>query len=248
MTEPPEDPIEERLRAILRAEADSVDPSPEALNAIRARTQRTSWLTALVNASWLRPSLAVGAAALIACSVLLGTPQVRDQILPQSLTTPTEDTQTPPEDGGGSEGAETEPGRVPPRPDPAERPSGGADPTSGPAAPDEPDSSAVPFGTTEHCATGSSPAPDPQPSATAGTGGTGDGQTSGDECASSGDPVEPSEEPPPQDPGDGSTGDSTPPPAGGGDTGGDGGDTPTTAPDTSAGAGADTGDTVTETN
>ncbi|MBB4930314.1 hypothetical protein F4561_001134 [Lipingzhangella halophila] len=77
MSEPFDDRNEERLRSILRAEADSVDPSPEALNLIRARTERNRFAF-----SWLRPLLAVGAAAAIAGSVLIGAPQVREQMLP----------------------------------------------------------------------------------------------------------------------------------------------------------------------
>ncbi|CAM4104818.1 hypothetical protein GCM10009799_18060 [Nocardiopsis rhodophaea] len=88
MTDPYDEAIDERLRAILRAEADSVTPSPEGLEKIRARTeQRRVWWT--FGLPWIRPVLAVGAAALIAGSVLIGTPQVREQLLPSSLTSPT---------------------------------------------------------------------------------------------------------------------------------------------------------------
>ncbi|ASU84817.1 hypothetical protein CDO52_20240 [Nocardiopsis gilva YIM 90087] len=88
MTDPYDEGIDERLSAILRAEADSVMPSPEGLEKIRARTeQRRVWST--FGLPWIRPVLAVGAAALIAGSVLIGTPQVRDQLLPSSLTSPT---------------------------------------------------------------------------------------------------------------------------------------------------------------
>ncbi|GAB3481207.1 hypothetical protein [Nocardiopsis coralliicola] len=81
MTEPFNDETEERLRAILRAEADAVDPSPEALTRIRERAEGRSaagWFAV----PWLRPALAVGAAAAIAGTVLLGTPQFRDQVFP----------------------------------------------------------------------------------------------------------------------------------------------------------------------
>src|SRR5690606_8429145 len=69
MTDPFDEGFEERLRAALRAEADSVEPSPEALATIRERTERrgrTGWL----GLPWLRPALAVGAAAAIAGTVL----------------------------------------------------------------------------------------------------------------------------------------------------------------------------------
>lgn len=113
MTEPSDDALEERLRTILSAEADSVDPSPEALTQIRARTENNRF-AAWFGAPWLRPALAVGAAALIAGSVLLGTPQLRDQVLPQSLTT------APSEDGSadGNGGGHASDGVEPQKPSP----------------------------------------------------------------------------------------------------------------------------------
>ncbi|QBI53313.1 hypothetical protein [Streptomonospora litoralis] len=235
MTEPPDDAFEERLRALLRAEADSVDPSPEALNAIRSRTQRGSnWFSALLNASWLRPSLAVGAAAVIAGSVLLGTPQVRDQILPQSLTTPAEEHEPAPERGEGGPGQDEDDvsGKAEPEPDPADRPSGGAEPTRRPPEPESTGGSAAPFGTTQHCA-GSAPPPTPAPSPSPGTTQARPGGKPGapdSECESTDEPTVPTEEPSQSDPGDGSTGGSTPPP-GDGDQGADGTTPPTTGPE-----------------
>lgn len=242
MTEPPHDPIEERLRAILRAEADSVDPSPEALNAIRSRTQRTSWATGLLNASWLRPSLAVGAAALIVGSVLLGTPQVRDQILPQSLTTPASESGTGPRDDPSGDGA---PSQAPSTPGPAELPSEGAVPPPGSPSPGPTEGDSTPLGTDDPCAAGSPAPPAPRPSASPdGTGDSTDG-TSGTGCDSTEEPSDPTQEPPPDDPGDGSGDDSSSPPddgVGGGDGGVDDG-TSTTAPeDTTSGSGE--GDTA----
>ncbi|GAB3459596.1 hypothetical protein GCM10027570_43850 [Streptomonospora sediminis] len=245
MTEPPDDSIEERLRAILRAEAGSVDSSPEALNAIRARTQqRSGWFAALFNAPWLRPSLAVGAAALIVGSVLMGAPQVRDQILPQSLTSPAQSGQGG--SGGGDNGASDKDaltGETPPeQEDPADRPSGGAEPTADPGTPADPDDETQSYGTTEHCISGTEPTHNPKPTSSAGgtaTGGPGGGSgTSGSRsgCGPSGRPTAPGEHPPPEQPGDGSTGDSTTPPgdtSGEDDSAGDGG-TPTTGPDDTA--------------
>ncbi|WP_052809777.1 hypothetical protein [Streptomonospora alba] len=239
MTEPPHDPIEERLRAILRAEADSVDPSPEALNAIRSRTQRTSWATVLLNASWLRPSLAVGAAALIVGSVLLGTPQVRDQILPQSLTTPASESGTSPRDDPSGDGA---PSEAPSTPGPAELPSEGAVPPPGSPSPGPTEGDSTPLGTDDPCTAGS---PAPRPSASPdGTGDSADG-TSGTGCGSTEEPSDPTQEPPPDDPGDGSEGDSSSPPddgAGGGDGGVDDGTSTTPPDDTTSGSGE--GDTA----
>jgi hypothetical protein len=79
-TDPTNPEFEEQLRQILKAEADSVAPSGEALQLIRDRTDRhrgSAWF----GLPWLRPALAVAGAALIAASVLMSTPQVRDQVL-----------------------------------------------------------------------------------------------------------------------------------------------------------------------
>ncbi|GAA3755332.1 hypothetical protein HDA32_004195 [Spinactinospora alkalitolerans] len=92
MTEPFDDRFEERLRAAMSAEADSVQPSPDALDRIRTRTERNRmpWF----GLTWLRPAVAVAAAALIVGSVLLGTPQIRDQVLPDSMTAASESQET----------------------------------------------------------------------------------------------------------------------------------------------------------
>ncbi len=118
MSEPFDDRTEERLRAILRAEAGSVDPSPEALERIRARTERNRFAF-----PWLRPLLAVGAAAAIAASVFVGAPQVREQVL-QDLFPASgseQSSQTDPE--GGQAAEEPEPSPEPTGPDGAEQPS-----------------------------------------------------------------------------------------------------------------------------
>ncbi|WP_017536681.1 hypothetical protein [Nocardiopsis halophila] len=102
MSEPFDEGTEERLRAILRSEADSVEPSPEALNMIRERTQsRRSPLWS--GLPWLRPVVAVGAAAAIAGSVLMGTPQLRDQIFFAANDTGTPQQQERPEGDGAGE-------------------------------------------------------------------------------------------------------------------------------------------------
>ncbi|KUP95207.1 prolipoprotein diacylglyceryl transferase [Thermobifida cellulosilytica] len=78
------DDFEERLRAALRAEADSIPISHDALERIRARTERRR-LFPWSGLVWFRPVVAVCAAVLIAGSVLLGTPQIRDHVLPGSF-------------------------------------------------------------------------------------------------------------------------------------------------------------------
>ncbi|MFD7366194.1 hypothetical protein ACFV4I_08050 [Nocardiopsis alba] len=72
--------FEEQLRRMLQAEADTVSPSAEGLNLIRERTERhrrSSWF----GLPWLRPVAAVAAAVLIVASVIISSPQVRDQVL-----------------------------------------------------------------------------------------------------------------------------------------------------------------------
>ncbi|WP_304454077.1 hypothetical protein [Nocardiopsis sp. YSL2] len=79
-TDPANSEFEDQLRQILKAEADTVAPGAEALQLIRDRTDRhrdTSWF----GLPWLRPALAVAGAGLIAASVVMSTPQVRDQVL-----------------------------------------------------------------------------------------------------------------------------------------------------------------------
>ncbi|WP_026120545.1 hypothetical protein [Nocardiopsis potens] len=198
MTDPFDEGIEERLRAALRAEAGSVEPSPEALAAIRERTERrrrTGWL----GLPWLRPALAVGAAAAIAGTVLMGTPQFRDQLLPASFDSRAEQDQegprdlavsereanddTRPESDRESPGAEDPSGRgEEDRPggaeDPAEEESGGA---SIACVTPEPDDSADPSpsassrdGTEQDPAAPQAPECDPE-EGSGGTDGEGDG-------------------------------------------------------------------------
>ncbi|RNL86149.1 hypothetical protein [Halostreptopolyspora alba] len=129
MNEPSDDRTEERLRAVLRAEADSVKPSPEALNLIRARTERKRFAF-----SWLRPLLAVGAAAAIAGSVVIGAPQVREQVLPELFPASGTERQTQSEeqDDGGQAARETEPAPDETGSDEIEYPSKGETPPPNP--------------------------------------------------------------------------------------------------------------------
>lgn len=106
MTDPSNDDFEERLRAALHAEADSVSPSADALEKIRTRTERNR-LAFWIRLPWLRPLLAVGAAVAIAGSVIVGTPQMRDQILPESFTPSAHHRPTPPTDTLGHANSET---------------------------------------------------------------------------------------------------------------------------------------------
>lgn len=79
-TDPTEHDFEAKLRQLLKAEADQVSPSAEGLNLIRERTDR-NYGSAWLGLPWLRPAVAVAGAVLIAASVVISTPQVRDQVL-----------------------------------------------------------------------------------------------------------------------------------------------------------------------
>ncbi|WP_159939900.1 MULTISPECIES: hypothetical protein [unclassified Nocardiopsis] len=130
-TNPTNDPFEEQLRQLLKAEADTVTTSPEALNLIRERTERNRgsiWF----GLPWLRPALAVAGAGLIAASVIMSSPQVRDQVL-EIVPAGADRQGTPPEevpDGGvvpSTSSTDSAPGQAqqeqPPPPDPATPPS-----------------------------------------------------------------------------------------------------------------------------
>ena len=107
------DDFEKRLRAALHAAADDIPISHDALERIRARTERRS-LFPWTGLAWFRPVVAVGAAVLIAGSVLLGTPQLRNQVLPGSFVSAS-DTQRAEETPSQSPQAPADPeGVVPP--------------------------------------------------------------------------------------------------------------------------------------
>lgn len=100
--DPNEPEFENRLRQILRAEADEVSPSAEGLNLIRERTERQRG-SAWFGLPWLRPATAVAAAVLIVASVIMSSPQVRDQVL-EIVPAGADSEGAPPEahDGGDS--------------------------------------------------------------------------------------------------------------------------------------------------
>ena len=132
-TDPANDDFETRLRQILREEADGVTPSPEALNLIRERTSARrggAWF----GLSWLRPALAVAGAVLIAASVVMSTPRVREQVL--EMVPAGADRQTTPaeQDGGGV--AAPAPGLEEPAPEPETfAPEPSPEPSSEPSEP-----------------------------------------------------------------------------------------------------------------
>lgn len=140
-----EDQFEAQLRRLLEAEADSVQPSAEGLNLIRERTEKgraASWF----GLPWLRPALAVAGAVMIAASVIMSSPQVRDQVL-DIVPAGADRDDTPPVDSDGtdnggeaaapdtstdSDGGTTQPEGAPaetpdPTPTPEERPTDSED-------------------------------------------------------------------------------------------------------------------------
>ncbi|WP_182874744.1 hypothetical protein [Microbispora sp. H10670] len=79
MTFPPDDEYGESLRRALRAEADSVVPSPEGLDIIRRRIDQRG-LRGLRNVLWLRVGAAAAGAVLAAGAVVMLVPGLREQV------------------------------------------------------------------------------------------------------------------------------------------------------------------------
>ena len=86
----PEDPYADRLRDVLRSEADRVDPPADGLATIRARIDRRSF-----GMRWFRPLAAVSGVAVIAAGIGIGVAVTRDsdtqtihQFTPGSSTSP----------------------------------------------------------------------------------------------------------------------------------------------------------------
>ncbi|TQS30109.1 hypothetical protein [Microbispora sp. KK1-11] len=79
MTFPPDDEYGELLRRALRAEADSVVPSPEGLEIIRGRIDQRG-LRGLRNMLWWRIGAAAAGAVLVAGTVVMVVPGLRDQV------------------------------------------------------------------------------------------------------------------------------------------------------------------------
>ncbi|WP_190394536.1 prolipoprotein diacylglyceryl transferase [Nocardiopsis deserti] len=226
-TNPTNDPFEEQLRHLLKAEADTVTTSPEALNLIRERTERNRG-SAWFGMPWLRPAVAVAGAALIAGSVVISSPQVRDHVL-EIVPAGADREGAPTEEGGedrgvavpdpstGSVDGTTQQEEEPPR-----------DPAASPTPKDDEEEPAP----SEEGVTATSTCPAPQESASPAPSGS---EEDKDEKAASEEGCEPSDEPssgagegPPDEDGGGDSGGGTggEEPSGGGDgTGGEGGGT-----------------------
>ncbi|MER6173909.1 hypothetical protein [Streptosporangium sp. NPDC001681] len=98
MTDSP-DEYGELLRRALSAEANSVVPSPDGLEIIRARIERRGlrWLT------WWRTGASVAGALLVAATIVMVVPQFREQVIPQVSTGTVNFTEsTPPPDGSAT--------------------------------------------------------------------------------------------------------------------------------------------------
>lgn len=79
MTFPPDDEYGELLRRALRAEADSVVPSPDGLEIIRGRIDQRG-LRGLRHMLWWRVGAAAAGAVLVAGAVVMVVPDLRDQV------------------------------------------------------------------------------------------------------------------------------------------------------------------------
>jgi len=199
------DDFEKRLRAALHAAADDIPISHDALERIRARTERRS-LFPWTGLAWFRPVVAVGAAVLIAGSVLLGTPQLRNQVLPGSFVSAS-DTQRAEETPSQSPQAPADPeGVVPP-------PVHGAPSTLPSAAPEA--SPSAPEAEAPPTVFGSSACASPSPGERADSGAAADPRATERPCPSESPavPDEPEPSPSPSED-DGSNGSSSPGPPG----------------------------------
>jgi hypothetical protein len=72
----PDDDFEELLRASMRAEADSIVPSPEGLNIIRGRIEKRG----LRGTFWWRAGVTAAGAVLVAGTVVMLVPDLRTQV------------------------------------------------------------------------------------------------------------------------------------------------------------------------
>ncbi|MDF2705988.1 hypothetical protein AB0C18_41050 [Nonomuraea muscovyensis] len=90
MTQPP-DEYGDVLRGVLRAEADTVVPSPEGLEIIRARIERRG----MRNLFWWRAGAAAASAVLVAGTIVMVVPELRHQVLRDTVQD-IKSTSTPP--------------------------------------------------------------------------------------------------------------------------------------------------------
>ncbi|MFI6326170.1 hypothetical protein ACIBG8_52225 [Nonomuraea sp. NPDC050556] len=80
------------LRRVLRAEADAVVPSPEGLEIIRARIDRRG----VRNLFWWRAGAAAASAVLVAGTIVMIVPELRENVVPTEILGHTESATPPP--------------------------------------------------------------------------------------------------------------------------------------------------------
>lgn len=94
MTFPTDDEYGEFLRRAMRAEADSVVPSPEGLDIIRRRIDERG-VRGLRGLFWWRVGAAVAGAALVAGTVVMIVPELRTQVMHSSVSNTGDDSRLP---------------------------------------------------------------------------------------------------------------------------------------------------------
>ncbi|GAA3124697.1 hypothetical protein [Streptosporangium carneum] len=196
MTDSP-DEYGELLRRALSAEANSVVPSPDGLEIIRARIERRG----LRGLMWWRVGASVAGAVLVAASVVMVVPQFRQEVIKQvqsgevnyTVSAPPEmlATSRPPRQNDTPAPVTTRPGGLTPpppaptgsrsatpTPKPSAKPSRTPKPTPSPTCPTPPSNTTVePEGLSKGCRETEPPAPEPSE-----TGVPSDNPCTADEC------------------------------------------------------------------
>lgn len=98
MTIDPHDEYGERLRRVLRAEADSIVPSADGLELIRSRVEKRRLRRAFLSVWWLKPALAAFGAVAVAGSAAVAAPLLQQvggerpvqPVPPGAASTPTD--------------------------------------------------------------------------------------------------------------------------------------------------------------
>ena len=109
MTQSP-DEYGDVLRRVLRAEADTVVPSPEGLEIIRARIERRG----VRNLFWWRAGAAAASAVLVAGTIVMVVPDLRHKVMQQDTIEPLgNSTSKPPANSSTSRPASPKPTRQP---------------------------------------------------------------------------------------------------------------------------------------
>ncbi|MFI6294372.1 hypothetical protein ACIBEJ_22470 [Nonomuraea sp. NPDC050790] len=119
MTQPP-DEYGDILRRVLRAEADAVVPSPEGLEIIRGRIERRGVRSVL----WWRIGAATVSAVLVAGTVVMVVPSLRERVITPTEVEHVRETEAPPDNSSTNRPQDkpspsrSEPAILPPDPTP----------------------------------------------------------------------------------------------------------------------------------